>query len=101
MYPMMNTPGNDYYLPTFVSKNGYDTYGPFRWDLANLMDQKLLNAAAGICPAISIQRTTPCGDDLYYISAAPPPYPSLSLQNSYIKGMTNCTAERPIAGGGD
>jgi hypothetical protein len=99
-YPIMNTSSSPYYLPTFMKQNGYDPYGPFEWTLANLTDPTLLNAAAGICPAISIQ-STPCQADPFYISATPPPYPSLQLTNSTIVGMSNCAAERPIAGGGD
>ena len=100
-YPILNDPNSSYYLPTFMKNNGYDPYGPFNWNLSSLTDQKLIDAAATICPTISIASTTPCGKDLYYISFPPPPYPSLELNNCQITGMSNCVSERPIAGGSD
>lgn len=99
-YPAFNQAGTPYYLPTLLQDSKYDPYGPFEFDIAQLTDQNLLNAAAGICPDISIQ-SSPCADPFYVSAPAPPNYPSLSLQNCSINGMSNCAAERPIAGGGD
>jgi hypothetical protein len=98
IYPKLNEPGTPYYLPTFVTANHYDPYGPFNWNVGQLTDKDLLNAAAAICPSIDIVSGSGCTEEQSYITAAiPPNYPTLLITNAYIGGLKNALAERPIA----
>lgn len=98
IYPKLNTPGTSYYLPTFITDNHYDPYGPFAWDLGQLKDQDLLNSVATICPSIDITVGSPCNPDQFYVTAAiPPNYPTLVLSNSFVGGLKNALSERPMA----
>jgi hypothetical protein len=98
LYPKLNDPNSaNYYLPNFIKGNGYDPYGPFAWNLGQLTDPAMLEAAAPICPSIDVV-DSPCGDtDSYITAAAPPNYPTLSIANGLIGGLANAVLERPIA----
>jgi hypothetical protein len=98
LYPKLNDPSSgSWYLPNFIKGSKYDPYGPFGWDLGQLTDPGMLQAAAPICPSIDIVNT-PCGDTDSYITAAiPPNYPTLNIVNAYIGGLANAVLERPIA----
>src|SRR5215212_6218581 len=98
LYPKLNDPNSgDYYLPNFILKNKYDPYGPFGWDLGQLTDPGMLEAAAPICPSIDVV-DSPCGDVASYITATMPPnYPTLNIANGLIGGLANAVLTRPIA----
>lgn len=68
---MINTPGNSYYLPTWVVANGYDPYGNnngLSWSVT-LTDPSVISAAAAICPTIDITGS-PCDNpNAYFIGA--------------------------------
>lgn len=97
-YPQLNNPASgNYYLPNFIANNHYDPYGPFDWNIGQLTDKGLLEAAAAICPSIDIN-SSPCGDTASYITAAiPPNYPTLSIAQGAIGGLRNAVLLRPIA----
>lgn len=69
--PTMNTPGTSYYLPTWVTTNGYDPYGAtevMHWPVT-LTDPTVLQTAASICAQIGMNGE-PCSDpDAFYIGA--------------------------------
>jgi hypothetical protein len=98
LYPKLNDPASgNYYLPNFIKNNHYDPYGPFSWDLGQLTDPGMLEAAAPICPSIQ-QVNAPCGADATYITAPTPPnYPTLNIAGGLIGGLANAVLERPIA----
>jgi hypothetical protein len=68
---MINTPGNQYYLPTWVQANGYDPYGTstgMSWTVT-LTDPNVIQTAANICISIQIDNN-PCQDpNAQYIGA--------------------------------
>jgi hypothetical protein len=100
--PTVNTPGGQYYLPTWIQTNGYDPYGKteaMTWAVS-LSDQAVIQTAASICAQID-QGGEPCSDpDAFYI-AAPGTQPKLVLggkpgdllisgfSNAYMASMTS------------
>ncbi|HUR80970.1 MAG TPA: hypothetical protein VM733_09400 [Thermoanaerobaculia bacterium] len=98
LYPKLNDPNSgDWYLPNFILKNKYDPYGPFGWDLGQLTDPGMLEAAAPICASIDVV-DSPCGDVASYITATIPPYyPTLNIVGGLIGGLANAVLARPIA----
>lgn len=99
IYPKLNTPGGDYYLPTFITNNKYDPYGPFQWDLGQLTDPQILNSTSTICTSIDISVGGACSDpnQSYINPPIPPNYPTLLLTDSFLGGLKNALAERPLA----
>jgi hypothetical protein len=99
IYPKLNQAGSSYYLPTFITNNHYDPYGPFSWNIGQLKDQDLLNSAASICPSIDIVQGGVCSnpDQMYITAAIPPNYPTLSVVNSSVGGLKNALSQRPMA----
>jgi hypothetical protein len=99
IYPQFNTPGGPYYLPTFVTNNKYDPYGPFAWDLGQLTDPQIVNSTSTICQSIDISKGGACANpnQSYINPPIPPNYPTLSLGASFLGGMKNALSERPIA----
>jgi len=98
IYPKFNTPGTPYYLPTFVTSNHYDPYGPFNWNVGQLTDPGLLNSAATICATIDIVQGACANPNQSYITAPiPPNYPTLQISNAYLGGLMNVVSERPLA----
>jgi hypothetical protein len=99
LYPQLNTPGGSYYLPTFVTNNGYDPYGPFSWDLGQLKDPSVLGGVSTICQGIDISVGGYCTNtsEAYVSAAIPPNFPTLSLAACYLGGLRNVLAQRPIA----
>jgi hypothetical protein len=60
---MVNTPGNAYYLPTWVTSNNFDPYGKnigMKWGVT-LTDPGVIEAAAGICPTVDIVKSVCSG----------------------------------------
>ena len=52
--PTINTPGGQYYLPTWIQTNGYDPYGKteaMTWSVS-LSDPTVIQTAASICAQI-------------------------------------------------
>src|SRR5215813_3683147 len=92
--PTVNTPGGQYYLPTWIQTNGYDPYGKteaMTWSVS-LSDPTVIQTAASICAQI-YQGGEPCSDpDAFYI-AAPGTQPTLVLGGSpgdlLISGFSN------------
>lgn len=84
---MMNTPGNQWYLPTWLANNGYDPYAADKalsWSV-ELTDQNAVNAAASICPTINIP-TSPCAANATFIGT-PGTNPSLQLGDGSAGGL--------------
>ncbi len=70
--PIMNTPGTSYYLPTWVTANGYDPYGAtevMHWPVT-LTDPTVLETAASICVQIW-ENGQPCLDPIAFYIGAP------------------------------
>jgi hypothetical protein len=85
--PMLNTPGNAYYLPTWVVQNQYDPYGKtqaMQWSVT-LSDPSIIQTAASICPTLDIT-DSPCGDTSSFIGA-PNNNPTLVLGTGQPGGL--------------
>jgi len=83
---MVNTPGNAYYLPDWIAKNGYDPYGAaigMSWSVT-LTDPSVIQAAAGVCPTVDIVKSV-C--DKGQSIGAPNTNPSLVLGSGQPGGM--------------
>jgi hypothetical protein len=83
---MVNTPGNSYYLPTWMVSHGYDPYGTqtaMSWSV-QLTDPNVISAAATICPSIQVFKET-CPDN--FSIGAPNTNPSLVLGSDKPGGM--------------
>jgi hypothetical protein len=76
---MVNTPGNNYYLPTWIANNGYDPYGTkiaMNWGVT-LTDPSVIEAASGVCGTVQIVKDNCPGGSLSM--GAPNSNPTLVL----------------------
>lgn len=83
---MVNTPGNAYYLPTWIVNNGYDPFGAktgMSWNVT-ITDANVISAAATICPTVDIVKSV-CADGSSI--GAPNTNPSLVLGSGQPGGM--------------
>jgi hypothetical protein len=90
---MINSPGNSYYFPDWIKKNGYDPYGAnkvMKWDIT-LSDPSILEQASNICMDINVDGT-PCPDDQAFYIGVPNSNPRLTLGGDTPGGLlvTGC-----------
>jgi len=84
---MVNTPGNAYYLPGWVTSNNFDPYGNkigMSWTVT-LTDPGVIQAAAGICPTVDIVKSVCSGNSSAI--GAPNNNPTLVLGSGQPGGM--------------
>lgn len=92
VYPYLNDPSNQFYLPKYLQANGLDPYSPpagSTWDIQNLNDQSVLDQIGPVCTAIQLNAdTNPCSGNLNY-NAVPSRGPDVTLSNIVVKGASN------------
>jgi hypothetical protein len=87
-----NTPGNQYYLPTWLVNNNYDPYGANKaisWTVV-LTDPGVIQTAASICPTIDIT-SSPCQDPNAQFIGAQNNNPTLQLGDPNVQGSLQVT----------
>ena len=100
VYPYLNQPTNEFYLPKYLQKNGLDPYSPppgSTWEIHNLNDQSVLDQIGPVCSAIQINAdTNPCSGAQYY-NAVPNKGPDITLSNIVVTGVSNAYVESATA----
>jgi len=97
VYPVLNDPSSNYYLPTFIRNNKYDPYdvsSPWTW---NLNDPTTLSTAGTVCNDIANNDNTwPCTVATNAYILDPSIMPVLKLTNVVLSGFSNAVSERPV-----
>ncbi|HXR78098.1 MAG TPA: hypothetical protein VN737_19105 [Bryobacteraceae bacterium] len=100
VYPYLNQPTNQFYLPTFIQKNGLDPYSPptgSTWGIHDLNDQSVLDQIGPVCSAIQLNAdNNPCSGNQNY-NAVPNKGPDITLSNIVVTGVSNAYVESATA----
>lgn len=105
LYQELKDPNSSWYAPNLVLSNHYDPYTgiPYNpsskgvnWDFGQMTDPDFVTNAASICPTIAIESGNDCVG--YKAAPAPPHYPTLSLTDVVITGLSNVTVQPPVLG---
>jgi len=103
----LNQPGTQWYLPTWLTANGYDPYGTNRtlvWSFT-LNSQDMLVAAGNICSDIGVANPDVCASYKDFYIADPANAPLLTLGGTpnalLISGASNAVVTALTAQGND